>query len=58
MYELPELQLLRAGLDSLTIKGADAKYLAQLQLKLEQQMQEAIHQPKPVKDTAKPINSK
>jgi len=36
MYTLPELQLLRAGLDSITIKGADAQLLAQLQIKIEQ----------------------
>lgn len=41
MYTLPELQLLRAGLDVIAIKGADAKFLAQLQIKVEQQLQEA-----------------
>jgi hypothetical protein len=35
MFALPELQLIRAGLDSLVIKGADAKFLAQLQFKIE-----------------------
>jgi hypothetical protein len=38
MYILPELQLIRAGLDSLTIRGADAKFMAQLQEKIEQQL--------------------
>jgi len=36
MFSLPELQLIRAGLDSLTIRGADAKFLAQLQIKIEE----------------------
>jgi len=40
MYSLPELQLIRAGLDSITIKGADAQFLAQLQIKIEQQLHE------------------
>ncbi len=40
MYTLPELQLIRAGLDSITIKGADAQFLAQLQIKIEQQLQQ------------------
>jgi hypothetical protein len=39
MYTIPELQLIRAGLDSIMIKGADAKFLAQLQIKIEQQLQ-------------------
>ena len=38
MYIIPELQLIRAGLDSLTIRGADAKFMAQLQEKIEQQL--------------------
>jgi hypothetical protein len=40
MFETPELQLIRAGLDSLTIRGADAKFLAQLQIKIESQLNE------------------
>ena len=39
-FSLPELQLLRAGLDVITIKGADAQFLAQLQIRLEQQLQQ------------------
>lgn len=39
-FSLPEFQLLRAGLDSITIKGADAQFLAQLQIKIEKQLQE------------------
>lgn len=58
MYELAELQLLRAGLDCITIKGADAKFLAHLQLKVEQQIQDTMQPPKPVKDAVKPGNSK
>lgn len=46
MYELPELQLIRAGLDALTIRGADAKYLAQLQIKVEEQIKQASTPPK------------
>jgi hypothetical protein len=41
MYDLPELQLIRAGLDALTIRGADAKFLAQLQNKIEEQIKTA-----------------
>ena len=47
MYSIPELQLLRAGLDAITIKGADAKFLAQLQIKLEQQLDPPKEDPKP-----------
>jgi hypothetical protein len=46
MFSLPELQLLRAGLDSITIKGADAQFVAQLQLKVEQLLHEASQPPK------------
>ena len=45
MYTLPELQLIRAGLDSITIKGADAQFLAQLQIKVEQQLHQASQPP-------------
>jgi len=45
MYNLPELQLIRAGLDAITIKGADAQFLAQLQLKIEQQLTKLAHTP-------------
>ena len=45
MYELPELQLIRAGLDALTIRGADAQYLAQLQIKIEEQIKQASTPP-------------
>lgn len=44
-FSLPEFQLLRAGLDSITIKGADAQFLAQLQIKIEQQLQELSQSP-------------
>jgi hypothetical protein len=46
MFDLPELQLIRAGLDTLTIRGADAKFLAQLQIKIEEQIQQASKPPK------------
>ena len=46
MYELSELQLIRAELDSVTIKGADAKFLAQLQIKVEADIQEKSNAPK------------
>jgi hypothetical protein len=46
MYELSELQLIRAALDSITIKGADAKFLAQLQNKIESDIQEKTNPPK------------
>jgi len=45
MYDLPELQLLRAGLDTLTIRGADAQFLAQLQIKIEEQIKQASTPP-------------
>jgi hypothetical protein len=44
-FSLPEFQLLRAGLDTITIKGADAQFLAQLQIKIEQQLQELSQSP-------------
>lgn len=46
MYELSELQLIRAALDVITIKGADAKFLAQLQSKIEADIQEKTNPPK------------
>ena len=46
MYELSELQLIRAALDSITIKGADAKFLAQLQNKIDSDIQEKTNPPK------------
>jgi hypothetical protein len=46
MYSLPELQLLRAGLDAITIKGADAQFLSQLQIKIEQQLHQSNQPPK------------
>jgi hypothetical protein len=49
MYDLPELQLIRAGLDTLTIRGADAKFLAQLQQKIEDQI---------IRESAPPKTSK
>ena len=44
MYDLNELKLIRVSLDSVTIKGADAKFLANLQIKVEQEM-EKLSQP-------------
>jgi hypothetical protein len=46
MYELSELQLIRVSLDAVTIKGADAKFLAQLQTKVETDIQEKSNPPK------------
>jgi hypothetical protein len=48
-FSLPELQLLRAGLDAITIKGADAQFLAQLQIKIEQQLHQPSEKSKPSK---------
>lgn len=45
-FTLPEYQLLRAGLDSLTIRGADAKMLATLQIKLEKELEKLANPPK------------
>ena len=39
MYDLRETQLIRESLDQITIRGADAQFLAKLQLKLEKQLQ-------------------
>jgi|LakMenEpi03Aug12_release.lakeMendotaPanAssembly.Ray.scaffolds.fasta_scaffold6581792_1 hypothetical protein len=53
MFSLPEYQLLRAGLDAITIKGADAQFLAQLQIKIEQELQQlsqlSVEKSKPTK---------
>lgn len=35
MFTLPELQVIRMSLDHITIKGSDAKILAELQFKIE-----------------------
>ena len=53
MFSLPELQLLRAGLDAITIKGADAQFLSHLQIKVEQQLHESSQPPKPDKVSEK-----
>jgi hypothetical protein len=36
---IPEIQLLRSSLDVITVSGKDAKFVAGLQIKLEQEMQ-------------------
>lgn len=36
MYDIRELQLLKAALDIITIKGSDAKFVATLQDKLDE----------------------
>jgi hypothetical protein len=36
---IPEIQLLRSSLDVITVSGKDAKFVARLQIKLEQEMQ-------------------
>jgi hypothetical protein len=38
MFTLAELTLLRQALDVITITGKDAQYVAQLQVKIEQQL--------------------
>lgn len=48
MYDLPELQLIRHALDVITIKGSDAKLLASLQTKIENELS----------SKSKPIKSK
>lgn len=50
MFTLPELQLIRAGLDHITIKGADSKFLTQLQLKIEQ----LLNEPDKIVESQKP----
>lgn len=36
MFTSQELQIIKAALDSITIKGSDAKVLAKLQIKVEE----------------------
>ena len=38
MFTINELQFIRGALDIVTIKGADAQFLAQLQLKIEKEL--------------------
>ena len=38
IFELNELQVLRSSLDTIDIKGSNAQYLAQLQIKLEKEI--------------------
>lgn len=45
-FTLPEYQLLRAGLDAITIRGADAQVVANLQIKLEKELQKITLPPK------------
>ncbi len=44
-YDLNELRLIRVSLDSVTINGADAKFLASLQVKIESQIEEQTKPP-------------
>ena len=53
MYDLNELRLIRVSLDSVTIKGADAKFLAQLQTKTEKQIEELSKPPSKSKASTK-----
>jgi hypothetical protein len=46
MYDLRETQLIREALDQITVRGADAKFVAQLQIKLENQLQKLATPPK------------
>jgi len=46
MYDLNELKLIRASLDVVTIQGKDAKYMANLQLKVEKHIEELSKPPK------------
>ena len=45
MFSVPELQLIRASLDHISIKGADAKFLAYLQTKVEDLIQQETAPP-------------
>lgn len=45
MYDPNELRLIRAALDSVTINGADAKFVASLQTKVETHIQEQTKSP-------------
>jgi len=53
MYDLNELKLIRVSLDSVTIKGADAKFLANLQIKVEHEMEKLSQPPKQTKTSEK-----
>lgn len=53
MYDLNELKLIRASLDSVTIKGADAKFLANLQIKVEHEIEKQSQPPKQSKTSEK-----
>ena len=48
MFDIPELQLMRHALDVITIKGSDANLLANLQSKIEKEI-DLKSKPKPVK---------
>jgi hypothetical protein len=50
MFTLAELTLLRQSLDVITITGKDAQYVAQLQVKIEQQ----LTPPAPIEAQSKP----
>lgn len=49
-YEIEELSILRESLNHITIKGSDAKKIADLQLKLEQNISN-LNSPKTTKRT-------
>lgn len=39
MYDLQETQLIQEAIKQITIRGADAKFVANLQVKIEKQLQ-------------------
>ena len=46
MYDLQETQLIREAINHITIKGSDARFVANLQVKIEKQLEKLSTPPK------------
>lgn len=46
MYDLQETQLIQEAINYITIKGSDARFVANLQIKIEKQLQKLSTPPK------------
>jgi len=55
MFTPQELSILRQALDTITLLGKDAKYIASIQIKIEQELDKAVQstQPTTEKSTTK-----
>ena len=48
MFTTQELSILRQALDTITLLGKDAKYIASIQIKIEQELDKAVQSTQPI----------